>query len=316
MKYDVIVVGGGIAGVCAAVASARAGASTLLVEQQGYLGGMMTAANVGPMMTFHAGQKQIVRGIPQEIVERLMARGGSVGHIPDGIGFASTITPFSSESMKCVLEDLALEAGCTLLYHTQVIKAHVEHDKVCRAWGAVSGQRVLLEADCWIDATGDGNLAALCGADFYCGNAAGNTQALTLMMKMTGVDTGAVRRFAKAHPEQFPSMRRGTGGIDGDLRLAVGGFAGYFAQAALPYEFGEVLFFETATPGEVIVNTTRIYENPLDPLALTRAEIEGRRMCAALAQFMCAQLPGFFGAMVVRPRSGYGDLCPADGDSL
>jgi NADPH-dependent 2,4-dienoyl-CoA reductase/sulfur reductase-like enzyme len=68
MIYDVIVVGGGIAGSIAAIASARCGAKTLLVEQYGFLGGMLTAAGVGPMMTFHAGEKLVVQGITTEYI--------------------------------------------------------------------------------------------------------------------------------------------------------------------------------------------------------------------------------------------------------
>lgn len=72
MVYDVIVIGGGPAGVTAAIAAARGGAKVLLVERHGYLGGMLTAATTGPMMSFHAGSTQVVRGIRDEIIQRLM----------------------------------------------------------------------------------------------------------------------------------------------------------------------------------------------------------------------------------------------------
>ena len=75
LKYDVAVVGGGPAGAVAAIAAARRGAKTLLVERYGYLGGMLTAAGVGPQMTFHAGQIQVVRGIADEIICRLQELG-------------------------------------------------------------------------------------------------------------------------------------------------------------------------------------------------------------------------------------------------
>ena len=80
-EYDVVVVGGGPAGSVAAIAAARSGATVLLVEQNGYLGGALTAAGVGPQMTYHAGDTQVVRGIPEEIVQRLCALGlaGSYG---------------------------------------------------------------------------------------------------------------------------------------------------------------------------------------------------------------------------------------------
>ena len=82
VEFDVLVVGGGNAGCAAAIAAARHGARTLLVERYGFLGGTATAAMVGPWMTFHSGKERIVGGIAQEIVERLVRTGASPGHMP------------------------------------------------------------------------------------------------------------------------------------------------------------------------------------------------------------------------------------------
>lgn len=78
-EWDVTVVGGGPSGAMAAIASARAGKRTLLVERYGFCGGSLTSAGVGPMMTFHAGGRQVVRGIPQELVDRMTRLGGMPG---------------------------------------------------------------------------------------------------------------------------------------------------------------------------------------------------------------------------------------------
>lgn len=97
--YDVIVVGGGPSGFIAAIAAARTGAKTLLVERYGFLGGMATAASLGPISPFHFGDEQVVEGILQEFVDRLVEAGGSTGHMkctnpPTEVGAicASTIT--------------------------------------------------------------------------------------------------------------------------------------------------------------------------------------------------------------------------------
>ena len=81
--YDVVIAGGGVSGAAAAIAAGRSKVKTLVVEQSGYLGGSLTGCGVGPMMTFHAGEKQVIMGIMEEIVERMVHRGYSPGHIKD-----------------------------------------------------------------------------------------------------------------------------------------------------------------------------------------------------------------------------------------
>lgn len=118
--YDVAVIGGGISGCMAAIAAARCGASVILIEKYGFLGGTLTACGTGPMMTFHAGDVQVVRGVTNELIERLMNKGFSPGHIFDTTGYTYTVTPFSAEGMKLELEDMMAEAGVELLYHSVV----------------------------------------------------------------------------------------------------------------------------------------------------------------------------------------------------
>ena len=86
LNFDVVVIGGGPAGAVAAISAARNGAKTLLVEQYGYLGGMLTVGGVGPQMTFHAGDTQVVRGIAEEIVCRLKELHLYPGHMEDFVG--------------------------------------------------------------------------------------------------------------------------------------------------------------------------------------------------------------------------------------
>jgi len=93
--YDVLVAGAGAAGLCAAVAAAREGARTLLLEKSSMPGGSNTQSLVGPLMGFHAGKTQVVRGLAQEIVDRLSRKGGTLGHIPDPLGWPPPLRPLS-----------------------------------------------------------------------------------------------------------------------------------------------------------------------------------------------------------------------------
>lgn len=94
-QYDLVVVGGGIAGSMAAIAAGREGLCVLLIEEEGYLGGSLTACGTGPMMTFHAGKIQVVRGLVDEMIQQLVKKGLSVGHIADSTGYTYTVTPLT-----------------------------------------------------------------------------------------------------------------------------------------------------------------------------------------------------------------------------
>src|SRR5579884_1816051 len=152
--YDVLVVGGGNAGCAAALAAARHGARTLLVERYGFLGGTATAAMVGPWMTFHSGSKRIVGGIAQEIVERLQRKGGSPGHLRDSSDYVPTITPFDPEIHKALLFEMMQEAGVKMLLHSYFLEAVRDERGRVRGgrFATVGGVREIL-AGRTIDAT-------------------------------------------------------------------------------------------------------------------------------------------------------------------
>lgn len=217
-QHDVIVIGGGTAGVAAAVAAGRNGVGTLLIERYGFLGGSMTASLVNPFMEFHAGGEQIVCGIFQEMIDRLK----------DLYGYDERTQAFDVEAMKLVADQMVKEAGVKLLLHTCVIDALVEgnairgidvHNK--------SGRQVIL-GKVIVDATGDGDVAAMAGAPYEKGRKEdGLTQPMTLNFRMGGVDVermptgeeinrcykGAKARGDVTIPREdvlwFPTMRRG-----------------------------------------------------------------------------------------------------------
>ena len=166
-KADVIVAGGGPAGVCAAIAAAREGTDVLLVEQYGQLGGMATMGSVLPWMTFHNKDGfQTIRGIPDEIVQRLVKMGRSPGHVPDTMGETATITPFDPEMLKVLLVRMCVDAGVKLLFHTFIYRTETNDGKITALLAGNKEGEVRLEADCYIDTTGDADLAAFSGCKF------------------------------------------------------------------------------------------------------------------------------------------------------
>ncbi len=308
-KYDVIVVGGGVSGSHAAIAAGRAGAKVLLIEQFGFLGGSLTAMGVGPMMTFHnrAG-KQLIFGSPNEMVERLVEKGASPGHILDGTGYCSTVTPFDAEMLKVVLEDMVLEAGVDILYHTRLIDLKKKDSKIESLFIHNKGGVQEVEAGVFIDASGDGEMVKLSGVPFTEGRVDDNkSQPMTMNVKVGNVDTLALRSYMESHWDQFDDDVRNADKQDvlkRSKRISSWGFYELWEKAKQAGEVSvprdNVLFFETNTEGEFIFNTSRILGlNPLDPFDLSKAETMGRKQCLEIYRFLKKYAPGFENATLV-----------------
>lgn len=297
--FDLVVVGGGIAGSMAAVAAGREGLGVLLIEEEGYLGGSLTASGTGPMMTFHAGKKQIVRGLVDEVIQRLMRKGLSVGHIVDSTGYTYTVTPFDSEGMKRELELMCLEAGVQLLYHTSLVEA-IPEDGLLRSIKCLcAGNLFEIQSTYFIDATGDADLIAMAGIPFEQGREIdGKNQPLTTNFKLVDVDIQVIRNLMDSNVELFPFLAPKAGLQHQASRLSFSGFQQIMqegiAKGEITFDRDIVLCFETNTPNEVIVNMTRVLDkNPVIPLELTEAELEGRRQVWQLYDFLKTRVPGF-----------------------
>lgn len=302
-KWDVVVLGGGVSGCMAAFAAAKQGAETLLVEQYGFLGGSLTNAGVGPMMTFHAGNRQVVTGLPQELVERMAAKQGCVGHIEDTTGYASSVTPFDAEIMKLVLDEMAQELGVDVLFHATLIDTNVENGTVHSIKVQTRSGALELQGTVFIDASGDGALAFSAGADVRQGrDSDGLCQPMTTNMKVSGVDVETVKKEIRKNQANFNV--KDLSSMERSPRLSMAGFYKEFDKAKkgglLHTEREDVLLFETVNPGEVIVNTTRIVKlNPVDPWDLSRAEREGRKQAHELIRFFRESCVGFANAVLV-----------------
>lgn len=304
---DVLVVGGGVSGSMAALAAARTGARVLLVEEHGFPGGSLTAMGVGPMMSFHnPNGRQVVRGLAEELIERLAARGASPGHIADTTTYCSTVTPFDSEEMKVELETMLAEAGVQVLFHTQLAAVTAEDGRVKDVTLCNKAGLTRVHAAVFVDATGDADLAARAGVRFVYGRDGGAAQPMTMNLKLANVDTAAVRAYARAHPEDFlwhpHGPAEGLRRLESSPRISLAGFVQAWRAAQARGEVDvprdHVLFFETAVPGVVIVNTSRVIGlDATDPRQLSTAERIGRRQCQQIFRFLRAQAPGFASAV-------------------
>lgn len=297
--WNVIVCGGGLTGVCAAVAAARNGARTLLIERDAGLGGTMTSALVGPMMTFHSPHRQMIGGLAQEVVDLLVALHASPGHILDTSDYCATITPFDAEALKLVCQRMLREAGAQVLYHALISGVLKRDQSLVGIQVTHKAGSEALNADVVVDATGDADVAWQAGAPCEFGRPSdGRVQPVSLMFKVSHVDSAALRAYTAAHPDEAHlSGRQAQAYLAQPLNKNCGfdeKLHAYIAAGKIPIQREDILFFNTIYEDEVIVNTSRIAGvNPLDPWALSEAEDLGREQVFALFDFFQNEIPGF-----------------------
>lgn len=266
--YDVTVVGGGPGGVPAAVAAAREGAKTLLVERYGYLGGMATAGLVNPFMGYWVGKKPLVAGIFAEINDRLRK----------AAGLHENNVTFDEEILKLVLDDIVRESGVDVLFHSTFVSAKSENGAVKSVTLATKGGLIEASAKVFIDATGDADLAAGAGATVEVGRTAdGLCQPMTLCFRIAGIDRSKT-------PGTLREIRNTLNAIYVEARKA--------GEVSDPRE--DVLLFPTLREDCIHFNMTRVQGlSAVDAEDLSRAEFEGRRQTRELVDLFRRKAPGF-----------------------
>lgn len=294
-EYDVIVCGGGTAGACAAIAAARLGARTLIIEQMGFLGGTQTGGLVLPYMNYHAGGQQLITGMHQEIIDRL-------GEWPGGV----KTRYFNYELLKYVLEDMALEAGVGLLYHTFVAETVVEGPRLASIIAYNKSGRREFSAQQFIDCTGDADVAFRAGVP--CGSGRpedGLNQSASLRFVVGNVDLMALAiRVAELTdmPCEPPEVQMGFSKghtVAPKIEAIVDQAAadGVFT----PEEGGYVQFFSVpGRPREVAFNCPRVtFVNGAKAEDLTKVQVQGRKTIPKIMEFCKRYLAGFEAAYLL-----------------
>lgn len=306
-ECDVLVVGGGPAGIGAALGAAAAGADVVLAERYGFLGGNATVSLVSPWMSFHTRRPRppligdaslmpsdhgegepVVGGKHIEVIDRLVSDGGAVPPSPS-TGYT---VPFDPEVFKTVSLDLLDEAGVRYLLHA-FASGIGESGTV---FETKSGPLVV-RSHVVVDGTGDGDIAAAAGATHEVGREAdGLTQPMTLMGRIQDFDHEVFAGYVAEHPDQW----RGVLGL-WDL-IAQATAAG---ELDLPRE--DILFFATPHAREVAINSTRVTRVlGIDAYDLTLAETVSRRQLRQVASFLRRWVPGFADSYVVQSGVGIG----------
>lgn len=155
-------------------------------------------------MTFHSAVgEQVIKGVAQEIIDRLQQRGGSPGHLRDTIGFTDSLTPYHPEVYKVVAFELLRGSGADVLLHTSAIDVAAED-------GRIESVTLYNKSGIWqvrgrfyVDATGDADIAYRAGAPWEQGNAQQKVQPMTMKFRMKGVQLNRVKQYIMEHRDQF-----------------------------------------------------------------------------------------------------------------
>ena len=273
LDAQVIVCGGGVAGAMAAVAAARAGASVVLVERYGFLGGNATAGAVAQFNSWQtANGRRVVAGLADEVVERLNRYGGAGAHATFvmSTGHRMDRVEYAPEVLKLVLDDMVREAGVRPLLHASVLDVAVSGRRVEGLHVLTKSGVVALQGQVLVDASGDIDAMKRAGAAFQGLEAGEALQPATMMFRFGAID------FAR-----FDALSR-----DEVAALATRGYEeGHLARAALHASrdpFSDDAWF----------NISRLGIDATDAMALGAAEIEGRRQAWKAAQYLRQCVPG------------------------
>jgi hypothetical protein len=299
------VVGGGPAGLGAAMGAAGSGARVILAERYGFLGGNATAALVMPLMSFHtqahvredAGQMTLlptdhgpgdpaIAGALRVLLERLVQAGGAIApSLQTGY-----VVPFDPESFKLVALDLLDEAGVQFLLHAFASGVMPTGADLGVVFETKSGP-LLVRAPVVVDATGDGDVAALAGARYDVGRESdGLVQPMTLMFRVVAFQRQGFEEYVRRHPGEW----RGVHGLWSLVQEAT-------KAGELQLERDDILFFGTPHESEVSVNSTRVRRVlGTDVWDLTDAEWQSRRQMRQIAAFFRKYVPGFEHAYVAQ----------------
>lgn len=321
---DVAVIGGGPAGVAAAIAAARTGARTVLIEPSSFLGGAGTGSLVGPWMTNYFQDKQVIRGVFQEIVDALVACEGSTGTVKcpydkpcSTQGTGGHITPFDTEILKFVLSKLTMEAGVKLQLNTYVDDVMAANGTIISLGLRSKSSKALLRAKQYVDATGDGDISVAAGARFDFGRQGdGLVQPVSSLFKMSYVNIDAFIDYTMAHRDElvwvtYPILPSVLPDHFARRMVALSGFNGQVAEAKAKGELNvgreRLTLFSDYRDGDVLFNATRV--NRIDGTNnddLVRAELSLREQVMSVAAFARRYLPGFERASLASAASRVG----------
>jgi len=301
-EYDVVVVGGGTGGVPSAIAASRNGMSVLLIEKNGFLGGLTTGGLITPWphwLAKHSWEnfkEPYVEGIYTEILGRLHELGA----------LAADGRTWDEEVLKYVLEEMCLEAGVQLLLHSFAFRVSKDGRQAMSVEIANKSGGRSVSGKIFIDGTGDGDLVALAGAKWQKGRESdGATQPVSMTFRLGGVDTDKLSRYGP-----FDYIQRARWAKPPEMPDDVVNIHKEYLEAKKRGEItnprAELQWWHHSRSGIVHFNTTRVQHlDATNAEHLTKAEVEGKRQVIETLRFL-RRFPAFANAYLIQMSSEIG----------
>lgn len=280
-EADVAVLGGGPGGIGAAVAAARNGARTIIVERSGTFGGMWTSGMLGAIMPC-----PFVRGIFEELIESFEKKRGwhQWGNEYGGGG------TYDIETAKLMLDEIVTSAGAVPYFYTQFSDVIREGDHLTGVIVESKEGRQVIRAKQFVDSTGDGDVAVRAGASYDQGRESdGKTQPMTMIFLIDQVDNDRISPWWHEQPGCIQAWEEAKAS----------------GEITIPRE--DVLAFQMPRKGQWTINTTRVIGKDGTRIRdLTDATIEARRQVAEVMAFLKKHIPGLENAVLLETASHIG----------
>ena len=259
LNYDVAVLGGGPAGIGAAISARRLGAKVLLVEKYGMVGGMSTTG----MLNVWCGDSQ--SSIFKQLVDKTTKT------------FPSGRRVFAPEVLKPLYIELLENAGVETLLHTTVTGVSISGGVISSVTAYNKSGEIKINANTFIDCTGDGDVAYLAGVPFEMGREDGLTQPVTVEFMIGGVDDERAI-YREAH-------------VDDKLKAKM---QEYLADGRVPFPVGMIILLEALEPNVAYCNMTNVIGvDGTNAFELSKAEFEARKQIPKIINFLRNEVPGY-----------------------
>jgi len=293
-EVDVLVVGGGPAGLIAALAASGNGLKVALIENRSFVGGNMTIGL--PVLGFLSQkQEQIIKGLPQRFIDRLRARSAASEHRPCPLHMGITLV--EPEGVKTVGLEMLLEAGVEVTLHCFCSDVVMDGNRIRGVITESKAGREAILAKVVIDCSGDADVAFRSGVACEKGNEEGGMQPPTLMFCLAGVDTDRLRLSIANEPRTYLTDFIPNDYFGQNRQFIVVGLRQLIHKAqqeGLQIPTERTILITGLREGEVWVNMTRVrgVDGP-DPRSLSAGESEGRRQIDDIQKYLTQYVPGF-----------------------